>query len=176
MAMKPRLLTFFFLALACAGLAQRNRGKGAFVDLDKVVQVLPETKVAQDKLDSSISYLKRVHLLFEDSVRLVMSMVPHDGPLNTETKLYYEQRLKKVKDDLANFEKEAHAGLSDFREKLYAPLRQTAIKLSTVVAQAYHYSALVEKNKKEKVLYSEGPLTDITDIVIEEIKKHTAQK
>jgi Skp family chaperone for outer membrane proteins len=163
------LFPALLLPLFCFG----QNGKGAFVDLQKVLQSLPETKVAQDKMDSSISYLKKVHLVLEDSVRYVKLMVPHDGPMNTDAKLNYETRLKKVQTELTDFEKEAHDGLNAFREKLFAPLLETAKKLSVVVAQAYHYSVLVEKNKRDKVLYTTAQLTDITDIVVSEIKKHS---
>jgi Skp family chaperone for outer membrane proteins len=147
------------------------------VDLEKVVQTLPETKVAQDKLDSSVSYLQRVHAMFEDSIQFIKTTVPHGGPINAEQQLYYEKRLKDAQDALMNFEKEAHDGLVDFRSKLYTPLIENAKKLSIVVAKAYHYSALVEvKNKDAAVLYSKFPVTDITDVVQKEIIKHTSGK
>ena len=149
--------------------------KFAIVDIEKVVQSLPETKVAQTKLDSSISYLVRLHGVFEDSVKLIQYTVPHDGPLPVEQKLYYEMRLKKAQDNLLQFEKDAHQGLDEFRDKLYAPLRANAIKLSTIVAQAYHCSALIEKPKVEKaILYSNQAPLDITDNVVKEIIKHSS--
>src|ERR1043166_5885102 len=105
------MLRTLFLAVMLPLSCFAQNGKGAVVDLYKVVQSLPETKVAQDKLDSSISYLKKVHLLLEDSVRFVELMVPHNGPLPLEQKLYYEEKLTRAKKDLADFEKEAHDGL-----------------------------------------------------------------
>jgi Skp family chaperone for outer membrane proteins len=170
---KKNCALFFLFAIALSLPAQ----KIATVDLEKVVQSLPETKVAQDKLDSSVSYLQRVHAMFEDSIQLIKTTIPHGGPINAQQQLYYEKRLKDAQDALANFEKEAHDGLVDFRSKLYAPLIANAKKLSIVVAKAYHYSALVEvKNKDASVLYSKFPVTDITEIVQKEIIKHTSGK
>ena len=167
---------FFLLVLVCPFILPAQ--KTAVVDLDTIIQHLPDTRIAQAKLDSSVSFLQQFMEQLQDSIETVMLKYPDTkGPVSFEQKQIREKTLAQCNERIMHFQQDARAGLLDYRNKLFVPIVEKAKKLCEMYAKANAYKVVITKKEKDlTVLYGPVPVTDITPNLIAKINEVTKKK
>ena len=159
-------LLFFSLA-RMTGWAQ----KIALVDIDSVINSLPETAIAKGKLDSMLSRLQQKFDLMSDSMKLLYAQVPHGEASESEKKAYVK-KVNDLQNRIFDFQKKASNELECFRQALRAPIESKVKKQSIELARSEHYFALVENSKQDLgYRYTTIQPVDITTLVIRKLAK-----
>jgi Skp family chaperone for outer membrane proteins len=174
--MKQFILSLAFLLSSCPfiSLAQKT----AIVDLDSIIQHLPDTRIAQAKLDSSVSFLQQFMEQLQDSIETVMLKYPDTkGPVSLEQKQLRAETLAQCNERVMHFQQDARAGLLEYRTKLFTPIVDKAKKLCEMYAKANAYKVVITKKEKDlTVLYGPVPVTDITPNLIAKINEVIKKK
>ena len=152
-------------ALALPMMASAQTLKIGIVDIDEIVQKLPDYAEAQTKLaDTSKKYEDEYAKLNEEMKRRydeLEKMGEDELPAIRERKVkdFQEYQLK-----IQQFEQSATQELSKFQQDLMAPIFQKVNNAVQSVGQENGYS-LIEIKNSQIVLYYADPVVDITNDV-----------
>ena len=148
--------------------------KVALVDIDSVINAMPETKIAMQKLDSALAaYQKRLDIM-SDSLEWIGKNMPHGrnkSPEEIQRVNEYMEGMKNFKERIVELKKNAEKDLENYRLALHAPIEKSAKILSIEVCKKNKYAGLVESWKHAAILYCETQPMDITSLVIQAVKK-----
>ena len=151
--------------------------KIAVVELDSIIQHLPDTRIAQVKLDSSISFLQKYQLYIRDSLQTMLKGINHDGPLALEQKLLYQEMVEYAKFRMTSFQQQARDGLEEYRNTLFIPIYKKAKAVCELYAKANGYKAIINKVDTEAaLLYGIVDAPDVTAYIILKISQPAKPK
>lgn len=152
-------------ALALPMMASAQTLKVGIVDVDEIVQKLPDYTDAQNKLsETSKKYEDEYAKLNEEMKRRYdeLEKMPED-----ELQAIKERKIKDFQEyqlKIQQFEQSATQELSKFQQDLMAPIYQKVQNAIESVGKESGYS-LIEAKISQLVLYYSDPVVDITNEV-----------
>jgi hypothetical protein len=168
----PVIATMRLLALLLLLPALLPAQKAAVVDVDSLIKLMPETKIAVHKLDSAFSVYERQLDILSDSMEWLSKHAPHGQDVPSEMKIGYIRKVNRLSDRIRDFEKKAETELESYRLQLHDPIEKKVKEMCIRIAKQKGYAALIPLSKKEEgLLYYPGEPDDITTLVISEIGK-----
>lgn len=161
---------FFVLALSLASVATSFAQKVAYVDLDYILNNVPEYKSAQEQLDQiSIQWQKEIETRLTEVNRLYKAFQAEEILLTQDMK-------KKREDEIIAKEKEAkdlqkqHFGvdgdLFKKRQELVKPVQDKVYNAIKELAEKQTIAILFNKSAELNILYA-NPKFDKSDDVLE---------
>ncbi len=153
------------IALICPMLLSAQTLKVGLVDFSAIVQALPETTEAQNKLkEVSDKYDAEYKKLGEEMNRLVTEYqnMPADEPAAIKDRKTRE--LSDYQQKIQQFEQTAMADLQKMQSDLMSPIQQKVKQAVESVGREGGYS-LVQMYDPALTLYFADPVVDITSAV-----------
>jgi outer membrane protein len=166
MKLFSKALLVLLFALPIGAFAQTKVGH---VNTSKIMEVMPEVKVASAKLDSlNKSYQARMKELLDDYQTQLQALQSPEANQWTETiKSDKEKALQQLGERIQTFKETANNDLQKKQEEMMTPIRKKLNDAIQDVATAGKYTLVLDSGAQGIVLFS----TDTDDLTVAVKKK-----
>jgi Skp family chaperone for outer membrane proteins len=153
----------FVLCIVFTSTIAFAQGKTAYISTDEVFAKIPQVIIADSLVRKENERLSNVYKEREDELNDLVGLFMKDSiNMNNEQKELKRKNLQGKVAGLSEFKKELEGDLEQYREKLYAPIREKVMSKIKEIIKAKGYTSC---------LYREGalffpPTDDITKQVI----------
>jgi outer membrane protein len=166
--MKIRLLTLIsaFFAMSLGAQSQ----KIGHIQMDELIQLMPETKAAQTEIET---YAQKLDADFQEMQQELMSKVnvfrqneAQMTKLNRDTKM---QEIQSLQERIEAYQQSASTDLQQKQEQLLTPIIERAEKAIQEVCVEEGYAYILDSSKSKNVILAINSSNDILPLVKKKI-------
>lgn len=166
--MFKKFIVAAIVAIASISSYAQTTFKFGTVDLDAVMQAMPETSVLEKELSNkSTQFQNQAKSMQEEFQSKYQAYVEQHDSLDELTRGVREDELNSLQQRAQQYQQSAYQQIQQYREQQLAMIQEKLFKAVKTVGEREKYTAIFPTN--EATYYSSTQTTDVTNVVKAEL-------
>ncbi|HLS29777.1 MAG TPA: OmpH family outer membrane protein [Flavobacteriaceae bacterium] len=175
--MKTKLITISMFLLFCSTLfAQREQNKIGYVDMDYILENIPDYKEANNQLNQKIETWKGEIELQQQKIRDLKENLENERPLLTQDLIDERQdEIEYYQKKMLDYQQEKFGPEGDMiaqRRQILQPIQDEVFNAVQEIGDRREYDFIFDSSADALMLFS-APRHDISDQILAGIRRHS---
>lgn len=170
--MKTTSLVSLALAVVLGAASMFGQQRIAFVNSAKIFEELPEAREASKRLEAFAKPVQDSLALFQKRLEeKVEEYQKKEGLMTEAAKKTAQQEIAELQGRAREFAQTKDQELGKQREKILAPLKEKILRAIERVAKSEKYTFVFDQNEQVNILLYAEPSNDLTNRVLDNLKR-----